>query len=70
MKKFLSIFVIVSLIFLNGCLDNEKEVHKTIIKDSDVSLIEVDGCQHLLYHAQAGRSITHHENCSNPRHLL
>jgi len=68
MKKIILLAGIVVLLMQTGCSDGNGSAHKVIASDPDISLVEVDGCQYVLYHNGAGRSITHHENCPNPKH--
>jgi hypothetical protein len=66
-KVYLALTVLV-LMLQTGCSDEYPDAHRVLLRDEKVSLVEVDGCQYVLYHSQAGRGIIHHENCPNPRH--
>lgn len=67
-RAVLLVLATMALMVAPACSHDHPAAHKVLLEDQEISLIEVDGCEYVLYHSGAGRAIVHHGNCHNPAH--
>ena len=71
----LNILIITSLLSCNNEVENNEQmydvkhnkIHHAKLSQG-IHIIEVDGCEYILYVGHKKGGITHKENCNNPEH--